>query len=76
MAEAVVEAAAAPFVEAASAAPGDDYSRGVEDAIVSSQEKIEKRESRNTHKRIAAQFEEFRKGRPLCHPHGRFLAHA
>lgn len=56
MAESVVEAAAVPV---------DDYAHAVEDSIINSQEKIEKRQTKNARKRIAAQFEEFRKDRPL-----------
>lgn len=55
MAESVVEAAA----------PVDDYARAVEDAIISSQEKIEKKSTKDARKRIATIFEEFRNGRNI-----------
>lgn len=64
MTASVVEAAAVPAVEAA-AAPVGDYARAVEEAIISSQEKLENKSSRNARKRIATMFEDFRNGRNI-----------
>jgi len=56
--------ATVPSVVAAAVAP-EECARAVEEEIINSQEKLEKKATKNARKRIARMFEEFRNGRDL-----------